>query len=100
LGQGQRCPKNQRSSGFSSSSLTNGVVLERRVGRLERVLELVALEHVVVPARLGARTVVRVDGAPDGPESSGLALDPDDDALLAALIVHACEDAFGEAAFR
>jgi hypothetical protein len=76
------------------------VVLERRVRRIERVLQLVALEDVVVPPRLGARPMVRIDRSSDGPDRSGLALDPDDDALVAAFVVDSCENAFGEAAFR
>ncbi len=72
-GEPQRRPKNQRSRGLSSSSRTNGrtcsgravllgdadVVLQRRVRDLERVLELVPFEDVVLTARLVARPVLR-----------------------------------------
>src|SRR6187455_3455013 len=53
------------------------VVLESGVGGLEGVLELVALEDVVVASRLVARAQLRVDGAADGPHGAGLPLDPD-----------------------
>jgi hypothetical protein len=42
--------------------------------------------------------VLGIDRTPHGPESALLALDPDDDALLGAGIVHAVNDALGEAA--
>ena len=51
-------------------------------------------------ARLDARPVLRIHRPPDGPEPAGLALDPDDDTLLRALIVNARENAFGEAGLR
>jgi hypothetical protein len=76
------------------------VVLERRVRGLERVVQLVPLEDVVVPARLVARAVLRIHGAPHRPQRPLLPLDPDDDALLAALVVDAVEDTLGEAALR
>jgi hypothetical protein len=63
------------------------VVLHRLVCRLERVLELVALEEVVVVPGLVALAVLRVHRPAHGPERAGLALDPDDDALLAPLVV-------------
>ena len=94
-GRGQRRPKNQRSSGPSTSARRNGW---RRAGRpscsetrtssssavvrsVERVLELVALERVVAGPRLVARPVLRVDGATDRPDAALLALDPDHDPL-------------------
>src|SRR5690242_4229161 len=76
------------------------VVFERLVRGLQAVVQLVALEDVVVAARLIARTVLWVDRAPDRPEGARLALDPDDDRLLGASVVHAVNDPFGEAALR
>src|SRR4029450_11754609 len=58
------------------------VVVEHSVRLLEPVVELVALEDVVVGAWLVARPVLRVDGSSDGPHPAFLALDPDHDALL------------------
>ena len=65
---------------------------------VERVLELVALEHVVGRARLVARPVLRVDGAADAPDAAFLALDPDHDALGRAAVVDAVDHALGEPA--
>src|SRR5262249_23931371 len=59
------------------------VVLERLVRGRERVLELVALPHVVAVAD-AAVVVLRVHGAADGPQRARLAVDPDDDALGSA----------------
>ncbi len=67
------------------------VVLEGRVRLLERVLELVALEDVVACLGLGAVPELRVDNPPDGPESAGLSLDPDEDALLTTGVVDPLE---------
>ena len=72
-----------------------GVVLERAVRRLERVAELVALEEVVVAARLAARPVLRVDRAADRPERAFLALDPDHDPLLAPRVVDPVQSPLG-----
>jgi hypothetical protein len=71
------------------------VVLERAVRRLERVLELVALEEVVVPAWFGARAVQRVDRTADRPEGPLLALDPDHDPLFAPGVVDSAQLALG-----
>jgi hypothetical protein len=76
------------------------VVLEALVRGEERVLELEALEHVVVPARLVRSPVLRVHGPADGPDRALLALDPDEDGLLDARVVDSVDDALGEAAFR
>src|SRR5919204_6812257 len=57
------------------------VVLERSVRPLERVLELVALEDVVVAPRRVARAVLRIDRTADRPDATRLPLDPDEDAL-------------------
>ena len=67
------------------------VVLERAVRRLERVAELVALEEIVVPVRLVAAPVLRVDGAADRPDAALLPLDPDHDALVASRVVDPAE---------
>jgi len=76
------------------------VVLETLVRGRQAVVELVALEHIVVVPGLVSRPVLRVDGAADGPQRSRLPLDPDQDRLLDARIVHAVNDAFGEAGVR
>src|SRR5689334_21786151 len=55
------------------------VVLERGVCRLERVVEFVALEDIVVGTGLVARAMLRVDGASDGPDAAAFPLDPEDD---------------------
>src|SRR4029450_9398575 len=73
-----------------------GIVVERRVRLLERVLELVALEQIVVGVRLLAATVLRVDGSPDSPDGAGLALDPDHYALRDACVVDSLEHPLGE----
>ena len=107
----QRRPKNQRSSGPSTSLRRNGalpdlvavalghadVVLERLVRRIEGVLELVPLEEVVVLARLVGRPKLRVDGAADRPHAALLALDPDLDALVHPGVVASLDHALGEA---
>src|SRR5262249_16110203 len=72
------------------------VVLERSVRRVERVLELVALEAVVVSARLVARAVLRTDGSTDSPQRTRLAFDPDDDPFFRSRVVDADQDAFGK----
>jgi hypothetical protein len=76
------------------------VVLERSVRRFERVVELETLEHVIVPAGLVRRPMLRVDRPADGPERALFALDPDEDGLLDARVVHSVDDALGEAALR
>src|SRR5262249_25102493 len=73
------------------------VVFERRVRLLENVVELVALEEVIVSPRLVARPVLRIDGAADSPESTVLAFDPDHDALQIAAVVEAVEHSLREA---
>src|SRR5439155_4945176 len=67
------------------------VVLERVVRLLERVLELVALEDVVLGPRRPAVPALGIDGAAHGPERARLPLDPDDDALLVAGVVDSME---------
>src|SRR6185295_14182144 len=74
------------------------VVLEAPVGLLERILELVALEEVVVAARLVGGAVLWVHGTAHRPDRALAALDPDHDALLRALIVEATDRALGESA--
>src|SRR5262249_27328872 len=63
------------------------VVLEAVVRGVERILELVALEDVVVAPRLVAGPVLRVDCTADRPEASLLALDPDLDPLVDPRVV-------------
>src|SRR6059058_5786385 len=70
------------------------VVLERRVRRLERIDQLVALEDVVVPAGLVAAPVLRVDRAADRPQRAGQPLDPDHDPLGLAPVVDPVHLAF------
>ena len=68
------------------------VVLERRVRVLERVVELVALEDVVVGPRLVASLrCCGLTARPTAHTRAGLALDPDDDALLAPGVVDSVE---------
>ena len=67
------------------------VVLERGVCLLQRVLELVPLEDVVVVPRLVVVALVWIHGAPDCPHRTGFALDPDDDALVATGVVDSME---------
>jgi hypothetical protein len=55
-------------SPLPSCSETTRVVLERLVRGDQGVAQLVALEDVVVLARLVARAVLRVDRAPDRPQ--------------------------------
>src|SRR5207247_409842 len=74
------------------------VVLERLVGALERVLQLEALEEVVVRPRLVAAAVLRIDRPADSPEPAGLPLDPDDDALLDPEVVDTRDDPLREPA--
>jgi hypothetical protein len=73
------------------------IVFEALVRSEQRVVELVALEDVVLLPRLVGLAVLWVDRATDGPHRSGLSLDPDDDALLDPLLVDSVEHAFREA---
>lgn len=76
----------------ASVGLRDGeVVFERAVRALERVVELVPLEDVVVATRLVRSAVIRIDGTPDSPYRAHLALDPDDDALLVTGVVDPVE---------
>jgi len=76
------------------------IVLQRFVRRLERIVELVTLEDIVLPPLLVARAVLRVDRATHGPERTFLAFDPDQDRLLGPRVVDAVNDPLGEAARR
>src|SRR5262245_33434545 len=68
------------------------VVLQRIVGPVESVAELVALEdHVLRPGLVGL-AVLRVDRPSHRPHRAGTALDPDDDALLLPDVVDTHED--------
>jgi hypothetical protein len=67
------------------------IVLEGTVRAVERVLELIPLEDVVVAPRRVCSAVMRIDGAANGPHRTGLALDPDDDAFLVAGVVDSME---------
>jgi hypothetical protein len=79
--------------------LGNGeIVLERRVGLLERILELEALEDVVLRARLLHVALLGVHSPADGPERAGLPLDPEDDMLLVAGVVESSEHPLREPA--
>ena len=55
------------------------IVLERLVCLLQRVAELVALEDVVLPARLLRLAPLWIDRAADRPDAAFLPFDPDDD---------------------
>jgi hypothetical protein len=76
------------------------VVLERVVSGHEGVVELEALEDVIVTAGLVCRAVLWVDSPAHSPEGALLALDPDEDGLLDARVVDSVDDALGEAALR
>ena len=65
---------------------------------LECVLELIALEDVVVVTRLVGRSVLGVDGPSDGPQRARPALDPKDNPLVHSSVIEPPEDAFGESA--
>ena len=72
------------------------IVLEHGVRLFQRVLELVALEDVIVGPGLVRRPVLRVHGAADGPERTGLPLDPDDHAFLPPGVVNPGQNPLGE----
>jgi hypothetical protein len=74
------------------------IVLERRIGLVEGVLELEALEDVVLGPRLPAVAVFRVHGPPHRPDGAGLALDPEDDLLLVSGVVKPSEHPLREPA--
>src|SRR3954452_18036850 len=76
------------------------VVFEHFVRGQQTVVQLVALEQVVVPPRLVTRTVLRIERAPDRPNGALLALDPDDDRLFVTSVVYAVNDSLGEATLR
>src|SRR2546428_75749 len=65
---------------------------------LERVLELVALEDVVDGAGDLAVSLLWIDDAADRPDRAGPALDPDQDLLLVAGVVHPMEHPLRETA--
>src|ERR1700761_489896 len=67
------------------------VVLERLVRLLEAIPELVALEHVILGARLFRVAQLRIDRAADRPDPAFFPLDPDDDRLGVAVRVDAVE---------
>ena len=73
------------------------VVLEHAVRSLQRVVELVALEHVVVTVRLVSAAELRVDRAADAPHRALAALDPDDHPFLDAAVVDSGDDPLREA---
>src|SRR5262249_28506375 len=72
------------------------VVLERLVRLLQRVPELVALEHVILRPRLLRLAPMRIDRTADRPDAAFFPLDPDDDYLGVAGRVDAVEHALGE----
>src|SRR5512133_1230324 len=76
------------------------VGLERLVRGEQTVVELVALEHVVVAPRLVAGAMLRIHRTAHRPQRALLALDPDHDRLLRPRVVDAVNDPFGEAALR
>src|SRR4051794_41445099 len=73
------------------------VVLERLVRPLERVVELEALEEIVVLPGLVTRPVLDVHRAPDRPQGAWAALDPDADPLGRPRVVDPRELPLGEA---
>src|SRR5664280_372307 len=74
------------------------VVAKRSVGLVQGVVQLEAVEDVVLLLRLVAVAELWIDHATDGPKRVGLVFDPESDALLVAYIVDADERAFGKAA--
>src|SRR5262245_39596129 len=72
------------------------VVLEHVVRPLEGVVELVALEHVLVGPRLVRVAQLRVHRPAHRPDGALLALDPDDDVLLVPRVVDPDQCALGE----
>src|SRR2546425_8682280 len=76
------------------------VVLQRAVCGLQRVVELVAFEQVVIAPGLVAGPILRVDGPAHGPDCALFALDPDDYCLRGACVVDSVDDSLGEAALR
>jgi len=67
------------------------VVLERFVRAVERVPQLEAFEDHVLGAGLVRIPKLRIDDATDRPHGAGPTLDPENDALLLADVVHADE---------
>ena len=106
-GVAENWPKKRRSSGSSSSSRRNGFTLPSRpslsetttssssvaVRRLQRVVELVADEDVVLLVRLGRGAELLVHRPADRPDRTGAPLDPDHDPLLAPGVVPSIQDA-------
>src|SRR5439155_1420731 len=76
------------------------IVFERAVRSVESVVQLVALEEVVVAPRLVAGSVLGIDGPAYAPDRALLALDPDDDRFRSACVVDSVDDPLGEAALR
>src|SRR5262249_22229328 len=72
------------------------VIVERRIRLLERVLQFVTLEEIVVRVRLFGAPVLRIDGPADRPDRAGLPFDPDHDAFHHAPIVDSLEHPLGE----
>ena len=72
------------------------VVAKRSVRFGEGIVQLKALEDVIVVARPVVGAELRVDRAADRPERLWLVLDPEDDAFLVALVVDPELGALGE----
>jgi hypothetical protein len=72
------------------------IVFEDLVRTLERVVELEALEDVVVRPRLVRRAVLGVDRAAHAPGTALSALDPDQDPLVGSGLVHSVQLALRE----
>ena len=67
------------------------VILERGVRLLERIVELVPFEDVVLDAGQLLVALLGIDGPADGPDRAGLPLDPEDNVLLVSGIVESSE---------
>src|SRR3954469_4235262 len=76
------------------------VVFEHFVRGRQTVVQLIALEQVVVAPRLVARTGLRIYRAPDGPPGPLPAVDSHADRLFGPCVVDAVNDSLGEAALR
>ena len=74
------------------------IVLERGIRLVERVLELVPLEDVVLGARRLAVSLLRVHRTADRPHGAGLPLDPEDDVLLVSGVIEPSEHPLREPA--
>jgi|SRR5665213_940170 len=74
------------------------IVLERGVRLVERILELEALEDVVLQARQLAVSLLGIHDPADRPDGPGLPLDPKDNVLLVSGVIESSEHPLREPA--